>query len=206
MRWMPFMILPSGMHSSSRSLRMELLSWCCLRAREEPGAYDGTAKKSDGVSNSLICHLDFASWTCSHLSCITVTLFSVSNRILCRPELSTNSLIYSVFCLDCLLMYLYMLCNICFLSTDSNWSSFLFSIYHTQVSLIVCLKSWLLLVCDVVTSYKCLLVVCRRRWFVHQVVMNWKIVFNLLSSYSPIHSYVRREFCHWFVMCKHSCM
>ena len=91
-----------------------------LFEREKLGAYDGTAKKSDAVSKSLICHLDFASWTCSHLSCITVTLFSVSNRILCRPELSTNSLIYSVFCLDCLLMYLYMLCNICFLSTDSN--------------------------------------------------------------------------------------
>ena len=71
------------MHSSSRSLRMELLSRCCLRAREKPGAYDGTAKKSDGVSNSLICHLDFASWTCSHLSCITVTLFSVS-MIICQ--------------------------------------------------------------------------------------------------------------------------
>ena len=49
-----------------------------MRAREKPGAYDGTAKKSDGVSNSLICHLDFASWTCSHLSCITVALFFVS--------------------------------------------------------------------------------------------------------------------------------
>ena len=54
-----------------------------LFEREKLGAYDGTAKKSDAVSKSLICHLDFASWTCSHLSCITVTLFSVS-MIICQ--------------------------------------------------------------------------------------------------------------------------
>ena len=91
-----------------------------LFEREKLGAYDGTAKKSDAVSKSLICHLDFASRTCSYLSCITVALFFVSNRILCRQELSTKSRIYIVFCLNCLLVYLYMLCNICSLSTDSN--------------------------------------------------------------------------------------
>eukprot|EP00956_Cyclotella_meneghiniana_P014960 scaffold22660_cov40-Cyclotella_meneghiniana.AAC.2 len=32
---------------------MELLSWCCLRAREKTGAYDGTAKKSDGFGSNV---------------------------------------------------------------------------------------------------------------------------------------------------------
>eukprot|EP00956_Cyclotella_meneghiniana_P037451 scaffold138981_cov26-Cyclotella_meneghiniana.AAC.1 len=32
---------------------MKWLSRCCLRAREKPGAYDGTAKRSEGFGGNV---------------------------------------------------------------------------------------------------------------------------------------------------------